>query len=354
MRLVCRLSEMAGELPVAASDARRRWTTRASIRLELDDGEGHIGQGEAAPLPDYSLDDLEGARAALEAVAASPIEVREDAPTSGELARLFGSVEAASARCALETALLDLVGQREGVPVHRLLGATTPAPVALSALLPLGDVDRMLAAAEAEARSGITRFKLKIGVDLERELASIARFRREGGDGYALRLDANGTLPEAHAMALLARLAELEPEYVEEPMPLEALLRLEGRSPLPLALDESLIPEAAEPLAARALGEGLVHALVLKPMALGGPLRCLRLAALAAEHGAGSSVSHLYEGPVAHAAHAELALALERPLAAGLAPHPGLALAPELRSPAYRDGRIEPHDAPGGGRPPQR
>jgi o-succinylbenzoate synthase len=363
MKLTCRMRSVQGGLSEAAVDARRRWRERCVLLLQLDDDDGHVGQGEAAPLPGYSIDTLEQARASLRALPWERFELRGDEPLRLELGRVLDGIDPArpSARCAVEAALLDLVAQREGVPVHRLLGARAPSPVALAALLPISggasgaprdDVEIALAFAEAQARAGITHFKVKIGLDLEREIALLRRFRREGGARYALRLDANGTLPELEAPRILEQLAELEPEYVEEPMPLRALFRLGKPSPVPVALDESLIARDAERLAARALDAGLVSALVLKPMALGGLLRCLRLAEVAARRGAGASVSHLYDGPFARAAYADLALALERPLPAGLAPHPGLGLWPELDSPAFRGGRIEPHDAPGLGLEP--
>jgi o-succinylbenzoate synthase len=361
MRITCRMRSVRGRLPRAASDAKRRWSERSAVFVQLDDGEGRVGQGEAAPLPGYSIESFEQTRAALRALAWERIELRDDEPPRLALGRALEAVDLGrpSARCAVEVALLDLLAQRRGVPVHRLLGARAPAPVALSAILPIGrpggaieaDLEAALAFAEVKARAGITSFKVKIGADVEREIALLRRFRREGGGGYELRLDANGSLPEAEAPRLLERLGELEPAYVEEPVPLRALLRL-GAPPVPLALDESLLGRDAERLAARALDAGLAHVLVLKPMALGGPLRCLRLAEIAARRGARASVSHLYDGPFARAAYAELALALDRPLAAGLAPHPGLALFPELDAPAFRGGRIEAHDAPGLGLEP--
>ncbi|MBC7172680.1 MAG: O-succinylbenzoate synthase [Polyangiaceae bacterium] len=271
-----------------------------------------------------------------------------------EVQRALDHVDAASpsARCALDVALLDLIAQRKGVPLHVLLGGAPTGTVALSALLPMGDLDAALEFAEERWRQGISVFKAKVGADLDRELVFLHAFRTQFEHPFTLRLDANRTLAEQTASRDLARLAELEPEYLEEPFPLEALFRLKQPPPLPLALDESLQESDAELWAARAMDAGLVRALVLKPAALGGILRCLRLGQIGARRGVASSVSHLYDGPVALAAGAELALALERPGTAGLAPHPGLALWPAAVSPAIRGSHLERHDLPGLGLPP--
>lgn len=368
MRLSARLASVAGRLPVAAADSRRRWLEREALLLKVDDGEGHVGQGEAAPLPGYSPDALEQARAALDVVAWDRLDVRDPEFVSVALPRALQSIEAScpSARAALEIALLDLIAQRRGEPLHGLLRAgprgRAVGPIPLAALLPMPDasegasgdeaaLEAALAFAEARAGEGIRVFKAKVGADLDRELAFLGRFRARCPAPHALRLDANQSLAGRDAPRALARLAELGPEYLEEPLPLDELFRLGGPPPLPIALDESLQRADVDALAERALDEGRVRAFVLKPGALGGLTRCLELAAMAASRGAPSSVSHLHDGPVALAAAAELALALDLPAAAGLAPHPGLGLWPPAPSPAFEGARIEPHQAPGLGLP---
>ena len=73
----------------------------------------------------------------------------------------------------------------------------------------------------------------------------------------------------------------------------------------------------------------------------------LRPAERAEAHGAQYLVSHTFDGPIARAVTAELALVLQTELAAGLGSHPALALWPPHRIAAIRDRQIVPHDAPG-------
>ena len=113
---------------------------------------------------------------------------------------------------------------------------------------------------------------------------------------------------------------------------------------LPYALDESLRDEE---LSRRLLESGSIRAVVLKPTVLGGLRAAFEIAERAAAHGAQYLVSHTFDGPIARAATAELALALQTELAAGLGSHPALALWPPHRIAAIRGRQIVPHDAPG-------
>ena len=98
---------------------------------------------------------------------------------------------------------------------------------------------------------------------------------------------------------------------------------LEVANPIALALDESLQGPGLEGL----IRSGFISGFVLKPMALG-LLQSRALAARAAEYGLWTTVTHLFDGPLAM----ELALDLARALiadgvelrACGLDDHPGL------------------------------
>jgi hypothetical protein len=82
-------------------------------------------------------------------------------------------------------------------------------------------------------------------------------------------------------------------------------------------------------------------------MVLGGFRASFEAAERAAECGADYFVSHTFDGPIARAATAELALGLQTKLAAGIGPHPGLELWPPHRTAALQGRAIMPHDAPG-------
>jgi L-alanine-DL-glutamate epimerase-like enolase superfamily enzyme len=204
-------------------------------------------------------------------------------------------------RFALETALLALgqlrlpaLRRREPAAIPRCVLCTTP-----------DDAGRAV-------RDGAHTIKLKIGgqTPFYDDLARIVAVRRTIGAAVPLRLDANGTLPVDEAAAMLTALAPHRPELIEEPVAAADLARAFGDSPssstpVPIALDESLQRLEPGQLPRQAA------ALVLKPMALGGLVRCLAFAA-AAPH-LPVIVTHLYDGPIALAATATLACTLPAP-----------------------------------------
>lgn len=353
-----RLAPYRVALAVHAGHARRAWSERAGLLVRLEDGSGLVGQGEAAPLPGYADDDLSATRAALEAwqgrvLDVPPAGVKLDWLTAWREALPAGTP---SATFALETALLDWIARREGLPLHRLLGrwmgrpGAPLAPVPLAALLPADDLEPLEAAERALAR-GYSTLKLKLGRPgcFEDELAAARRLRERLGRDVCLRFDANGGFSELEAAARLADLAPLEPEFVEEPVARGA--PLPDAPAVPLALDESL-RDVGLTLTPELAASQRVIALVLKPGVLGGLLAALRLAQHARALGLAPVVSHAFEGPVGFAAACELALALaETSHAAGLAPHAALDAWTAPLPAASAGARLVAHSAPGLGLP---
>ena len=333
--------------------ANANWTERRSLLLELTDETGRTGQGEASPLPEFSQDSFDRVREELTSVDWASLPGPGVGPACDVVEGLLdrAGVRTPTGRFAAETALLDLAGQAAEVPMFELLACparpraarAAPPRVELAALL-TGDV---FAEARRRVDGGYRHLKLKVGRSPAEELAMLAELRSELGSGIRLRADANGSLPPDVAPAWLGSAGDLE--FVEEPVPLRAL---QGREPSPvaIALDESLSPGDEGGLPA-ALEVGGYRYLVLKPSYHGGLIRCRRLARAARQRSVEPVVSHLFEGPVAFAAAAELALALAPCPAAGLAPHAGFGSWPPVDLPHLDGPRIVPHDAPGLGLP---
>lgn len=331
---------------------------REAVVVRLDDGLGDVGWGEASPLPGYSPDDLDDVEAAIDAwlegwsgAGTPPDDLAADPAGDAALAGL------PSAACAIDTALLDLAARRLGVPLHaRLLDLSTPArpverlPVAAlvvppgmrspSEAEPTPDVMGEIARRVAE---GYKTIKIKIGSpDFESDLERVARVR-EAFPYLKIRLDVNGRWPLENAEQHLSRIGRtVVPEFVEQPVEASAMLDF-AFSEVPLAADESMRLAGA----IEALARNGTVAIVLKPMVLGGPRACVRLAEQAFATGLRVIVSHTYGGRLAHAAACELALALAacdpmtRPPAAGLAGHDDL---PQRAGPW-----VEPDGGPGHG-----
>lgn len=307
-----------------AQDARRRWPERESLLLRLTDARGRHGIGEASPLPGYSPDTLGDVEAALRKLAPSDVlAALERAPARAALGAVAGLAPRSlpSARMALETAALDLLGQQQGLPAPVLLGAIPTVKRPLAALLGPASSPTLVQDAVHAVHAGFRYLKLKLGApgQLERELEGAHAVHMTLGAQASMRLDANGALTAAELERAWPTLSPLNIELFEEPGPVPPQLL----GTLPLGLDESL-QGLDESQALALVRERQARFLVLKPMTLGGLTHCWLLADRARELGADAVISHSFDGPFAWRAAAALALALPGELAQGLAPHAGL------------------------------
>ncbi|AUX22225.1 O-succinylbenzoate synthase [Sorangium cellulosum] len=337
---------------------------RRGLVLSLTDEEGLVGLGEATPLPGFSPDSADADEGALVALpgALGPIELPFAAPPAGAAkgAAAFATLRALApmsprlrglpaARFALETALLDLIGQRLGLPLSASLGGHRRyAEVPVNGLLTTSTaLPEMLARAGALAARGVRAIKVKLRSRGEegfaRDLQALRALRREHPD-VELRLDANAAWSLGDVPRRLGDLAPLRPRFVEQPVAPELLHHL-GACEVPWAADESL---ALEGMPERLLEAGGCAAFILKPAMLG-LLRAHELGRRAQARGIDAVVTHLFDGPIALAAACELALALPRPpLACGLDAHAGLAAWPEVSIPQLlRGGRVAASGQPG-------
>ena len=274
------------------------------LRLESDDGV--VGWGEASPATWVGGEPLEQAAKALGQV----VEEIRRLPAVAAIEEL--DLGCPSARCALETALLDLRGRITGRTVTELLGGK-PGWLEASALLPDGPPDTMRAAAVELVGRGFRHLKLKVGGPVASDIDRL-RAVRDGSRGAAiLRLDANRGWSEDQASEALLAMAGPDLELVEEPVSSptpEKLRDLRRRCRVPIALDESVADEAAlEPF----LGVDGASFLVLKLARTGGPAAALRLAARAVAGGFTVIVTDSIETSVGRAIVAHVARALPGP-----------------------------------------
>lgn len=355
------IHRFAGTLPRPVGAASARMVVREGLLLHLKDDHGHVGQGEASPLPGYSPDSCDECERELRALRLEALpSIDLDAALLPQLRDILHQARlTAPAACfAFETALLDLVGQRLGRPLAALLGAPR-ASVPLSTVIDGPSPAALARAARLASERGIRTLKCKIGRPggFEEELAGLHAVRDALGNAVALRLDANQRFSEEEVQQRLAALAPLEPELVEEPIAggLQSVspARLAELAELvPLAADETLQRPEARATLVPLLATGRLHALVLKPMALGGLHICLQLAEEAARHDVALVVTHLWDGPVGLTAAAALALVLPgRVLACGLDRHPGLAAWPTVELPGWGPATLTTCERPGLGLP---
>jgi o-succinylbenzoate synthase len=274
---------------------------REGVLIELRDGSGNTGVGEASPYPSLgggTVGDV------LRLLSGHGIAVC----AAGVLTSGPGVV---ALRCALDAALLDLVGRVAGKPVAALLSDASAASVAANAVIGGGTADEVVGYALDAVRAGYRVLKLKVGVaSVGEEVRMIAAVRAACPDA-AIRLDANGAWDEASACVAIEAFAPLRIESLEQPVPpgdFEALTRINAASPIRIAADESLTDPV---LRERVLAERAASVVVLKPMMLGGLRVAFDVGRRAIDRGMTAVVTTTFDSSVGTAMALHLAAALE-------------------------------------------
>ncbi|MEA2375432.1 MAG: L-Ala-D/L-Glu epimerase [Thermoleophilaceae bacterium] len=264
---------------------------RELLLLRIEDGDGAVGHGEAAPFEPYDGVSLDSVAAALLA------DGDGDAP--------------AQARAAEEMALLDLEARREG----RAVGEPGAEAIAVNRTLAAGPPEEVALRAAEGVREGYACFKLKVGLPDDDE--RVAAVRSAIGSWPALRLDANGTWSVEQAVAAVEELSRYDLELVEQPCrTLEELAEVRRAVSVPVAADEP-IATAGDVLAAAAAEACDIVNVKLAPS---GGFRAARATIAAArEHGLEPFLSSTLDGPWGIAAALQLAAAERLRLACGLA-----------------------------------
>lgn len=311
------------ELRAPLATARGVVRERRGFLVVVEDRHGRHGIGEAAPHPAAPPGALLRTRTALG---------RFQADCAGATAeRLLGAavVDDAPAASGIDMALCDLVARMAGVPVYDLIGGRQRVRIPASTL-------------DAGA-TGYTCAKVKVGPDPADAVARVAAIRR-AAPALTLRADANGAWDAPTAVRVARALAAFDLEWLEQPVPpsdADAMARVRAAG-VRVAADESITsPADVDALA------GSVDAVVLKLVQVGGLHAALRVAARAASHGLGITVTTSIDTTLGTAAALHLAAALPPPLRACGVATAGLLADDVARAPIADAPWMRPPPGPG-------
>ncbi len=212
------------------------------VRLQTDDG--LVGVGEATLSPRWSGETSPGCRAVVEGLMA-PLLIGRDP-------REFNSLRHAVERCcvhnpftkaAVEMALWDLCGKALGVPVYQLLGGKVREEIPIKMVVGAFPIPKALELAKQFLDWGVKCLKVKVGTDPVADIARVKAVRELAGPSIPIGVDVNCGWDLPTARRMLARLAELDVFFVEQPIPqndVESFAELRRSSPIPLMADESI------------------------------------------------------------------------------------------------------------------
>jgi L-Ala-D/L-Glu epimerase len=258
---------------------RHTWTTtmssseyRDTLHVHLS-RDGFTGTGEGAPIVRYKEDAAGGQKV---------VESLRELLTTADLrhyrkvmAQVFARVDGEwAAKAAIDIALLDWVGQKQGLPVHRLFGLDPKdAPVTTFSIgIDTPEITRQKVR-EAEA---FPVLKVKVGLATDEPTIEAVRSATK----KPLRVDANeGWKDKDEAVRKIKWLETQGVELIEQPMPaamLEEQRYVRERVEMPIFADEACLrPEDIPRLA------GAFDGINVKVDKAGGLLNALRMIEIA-------------------------------------------------------------------------
>lgn len=189
------------------------------------------------------------------------------------------------AKCGIDLAAYDLVGQTDDVPVYSLTGGKRVDRVPVTAAVGIDSPEQTAAMAEQLVEKGFNTIKIKIGLDPVKDLERVKIIRETLGNEIKLRVDANQGYDRSTALKVLEQMEPLALEWMEQPLPdwdLEGLAMLADYLETPIALDESVYTVHD---AQRVIAAGAADVINIKVPKCGGIYRSQQIAALCEKNG---------------------------------------------------------------------
>lgn len=269
---------------------------------------GVIGYGEGSTLggPRWAEESVEAIKTNIDTYLA-PALLGQSACNSEHMSVLMSKAAKRnfSAKCALDSAMLDAVGKSLNVHASNLLGGTVRDRFSVIWALASGEVEQEIEEAKEKiSRREFNRFKIKIGFsNPSQDIERLQRLRTALGNDIEMIVDVNQAWSEAQCIRWLPAFEEMGIALIEQPVPsgqIETMARIAARSQIPLMLDEAVftIDETF-----RSMANGAGSVLSLKLVKSGGVHQLKRTAGIAQAAGVELYGGCLLESSLGAAAH---------------------------------------------------
>lgn len=242
-----------------------------STIVEIVSRDGVAGYGEMAPLGSfYDPAFAAGAREAMKELA--PQLLGCDAAGVEALNRRMDLLLKGHpyAKSAIDMALWDLAGRRSGLSLAALSGGAEGESLALYRSIAQQAPDAMAARATKYIAEGYRRLQVKVGLDVNEDIARLEAVRAAVPADTVLFCDANASWGTAETRRFLMATRNLDYTLEQPCASYEENLAVRRATERPLVLDETI--DGVDVLL-RAIGDGLVDGITIKLARVGGLTR---------------------------------------------------------------------------------
>jgi len=211
------------------------------------------------------------------------------------------------ARACLDIALWDLIGKASGRPLYDILGGSRDRMMT-DMSIGITDFDQTLERATRIVSRGFKAIKMKIGLDIDEDIARLMAVREAVPRDIVLSVDANQGYSYEKAVEFVKRTGDMGLAYLEQPVSrndFASLKKLSDLSIVPIMADESF---KSSQEAATMLAGGIARLLNIKLLKCGGITESLKIESICDAFNAGTQVGCYSESALSIAAGLHFAL----------------------------------------------
>ena len=282
-RITVYQADLPLEHPYWLSGGRLKFETLDATFVKLETDAGFVGWGEGTPWGHtYVPAHGPGIRAGIETMAQFVLGLDPRRVLDVERAMDLALPGHLYAKSPIDMACWDIAGQGAAMPVADLMGggSRTPAPIASS----------VGAKGIEDTRDVMNRYRdrgywvhsVKVGGDVERDIARIRDVEAHRSPGERILYDVNRAWTRQQAVRVMTATAELGVMFEQPCETLDDIAAVRSLHPATVSVDESLVSLQD---AARIARDGLAEVFGIKLNRVGGLTKAARIRDIALAHG---------------------------------------------------------------------
>jgi len=271
------------EHPYWLSGGRLKFETLDATLVKVETDAGIIGWGEGTPWGHtYVPAHGPGIRAGIRTMA--PFVLGLDPRRILDVERAMDTALPGHlyAKSPVDMACWDIAGQAAGLSIADLMGGGSRTPRAIASSVGATSVADTRAVIERYRARGYVAHSVKIGGDVERDIARIRDVESIRRDGEIILYDVNRGWSRQQALRVMSATQNLQVMFEQPCESLDDIASIAGKHAAPVSVDESLVTLQD---AARIARDGLAEVFGIKLNRVGGLTKAARMRDIALAHG---------------------------------------------------------------------
>ncbi len=267
-----------------------------------------VGYGSAPATTAITGDTLEGLERELKSIGVKLIG--QDINSIEEVSNLLKSVASTGTKMAVDMAFYDLFSKQHSQPMWTYLGASQNK-IMTDVSLSCGSIDQVEKAIHSALGKGFNILKIKLGNNVNDDIALCKHIAYNLPKHITLRLDANQGWSVSETLSFIDKVhpLNLDIELIEQPIAakdINGMAEITKNSPYPILADESIFsPDDAQSI----LEAKACHIVNIKLAKSGGIYNAFKILEIANQHNVECMIGCMMESPLGIAAASHFAVA---------------------------------------------